>query len=142
LSWKPVVIAEGAKGPIIAKVARIRVYLSRDGLPIGERLWLFFRKNNVGKIKYAISNAPNDTSLAKRVNASAMRWAIEQCFQEGKGEVGMDCYEHRSWTAWHRHLIYVFLALYFYFLFLCLPAAVMLWIAGKACCVLCFILVI
>ena len=113
LSWKPVVIAEGAKGPIIAKVARIRVYLSRDGLPIGERLWLFFRKNNVGKIKYAISNAPNDTSLAKRVNAPAMRWAIEQCFQEGKGEVGMECYEHRSWPAWHRHLIYVFLALYF-----------------------------
>jgi len=113
LSWKPVVIAEGAKGPIIAKVARIRVYLSRDGLPIGERLWLFFRKNNDGKIKYAISNAPNDTSLAELVKASAMRWPIEQCFQEGKGEVGMDCYEHRSWPAWHRHMIFVFLALHF-----------------------------
>jgi SRSO17 transposase len=113
LSWKPVVVAEGAKGPIIAKVARIRVYLSRDGLPVGDRQWLFLRKNNDGEIKYAISNAPKETSLAEFVKASTMRWPIEQCFQEGKGEVGMDCYEHRSWPAWHRHMIYVFLALHF-----------------------------
>ena len=113
LSWKPVVVAEGAKGPIIAKVARIRVYLSRDGLPVGDRQWLFLRKNNDGEIKYAISNAPKETSLAEFVKASTMRWPIEQCFQEGKGQVGMDCYEHRSWPAWHRHMIYVFLALHF-----------------------------
>ena len=42
-----------------------------------------------------------------------MRWPIEQCFQEGKGQVGMDCYENRSWPAWHRHMTYVFLALHF-----------------------------
>jgi SRSO17 transposase len=42
-----------------------------------------------------------------------MRWPIEQCFQDGKSEVGMDQYEHRSWPAWHRHMLYVFLALQF-----------------------------
>jgi SRSO17 transposase len=46
VSWKPVVVAEGATGPIIAKVARIRVYLSRDGLPVGDQQWLFFRQWN------------------------------------------------------------------------------------------------
>jgi hypothetical protein len=25
----------------------------------------------------------------------------------------MDHYEHRSWPAWHRHMIYVFLGLHF-----------------------------
>jgi SRSO17 transposase len=113
VSWKPVVVAEGAKGPIIAKVARIRVYLSRDGLPVGDRQWLFFRKNTDGEIKYAISNAPKEISLSELAKASVMRWPIEQCFQEGKGQVGMDCYEHRSWPAWHRHMTYVFLALHF-----------------------------
>lgn len=113
LPFKPVVVAEGAKGPIIAKVARIRVYLSRDGLPAGERQWAFYRQNTDGEIKYAISNAPKEISLLEMVKASAMRWPIEQCFQEGKGEVGMDCYEHRSWPAWHRHMTYVFLALHF-----------------------------
>jgi SRSO17 transposase len=113
LSWKPVVVAEGAKGPIIAKVARIRIYLSRNGLPVGDQQWLFFRKSDDGKIKYAISNAPKEISLSELVKASAMRWPIEQCFQEGKGQLGMDCYEHRSWPAWHRHMTYVFLALHF-----------------------------
>jgi len=33
--------------------------------------------------------------------------------QDGKSQVGMDHYEHRSWPVWHRHMIYVFLALQF-----------------------------
>jgi SRSO17 transposase len=113
LSWKPVVIAEGAKGPIIAHVSRIRAILSRDGLPMGEPQWLFFRKNLDGEIKYAVSNAPREMSLPELIKASIMRWPIEQCFQEGKGQVGMDSYEHRSWPAWHRHMAYVFISLHF-----------------------------
>lgn len=113
LSWKPAVVAEGAKGPIIAHVARIRIYMSRDGLPVGEPQWLFFRKNNDGEIKYAVSNAPKEMPLPELMKASIMRWPIEQCFEEGKGQVGMDSYEHRSWPAWHRHMAYVFLALHF-----------------------------
>ena len=113
LSWKPVIVAEGAKGPIVAKVARIRVYLARDGLPVGDPLWLFLRKNTDGKIKYAISSAPKQIAFSELIKASTMRWPIEQCFQEGKDQVGMDYYEHRSWPAWHRHMTYVFLSLHF-----------------------------
>lgn len=113
VAWKPVIVAEGSKGPIVAKVARIRVYLSRDGLPVGDQQWLFLRKNTDGQIKYAISNAPKDLPFAELIKASTMRWPIEQCFQEGKDQVGMDYYEHRSWPAWHRHMTYVFLALHF-----------------------------
>jgi SRSO17 transposase len=113
LSWKSVIVAEGAKGPIVAKVVRIQVYLARDGLPADDRQWLFLRKNTDGKIKYAISNAPKQIAFAELIKASTMRWPIEQCFQEGKGQLGMDYYEHRSWPAWHRHMIYVFLALHF-----------------------------
>lgn len=113
VSWGPIIVAEGAKGPIIAEVARIRIYLSRDGLPVGHQQWLFLRKDTDGQVKYSISNAPKDTAMADLVKASTMRWPIEQCFHEGKDQVGMDYYEHRSWPAWHRHMIYVFLALHF-----------------------------
>ena len=113
LCWKPVIVAEGAKGPIVAEVARIQVYLAREGLPVGDRQWLFLRKNTDGQIKYAISNAPKQTPFSEMIRASTMRWPIEQCFQEGKSQLGMDYYEHRSWPAWHRHMIYVFLALHF-----------------------------
>jgi SRSO17 transposase len=111
--WMPVIVAESSKGPITAEVARIRVFLSRDGLPEGKEQWLFMRKNSDGQIKYAISNAPKCIRFAELVKASTMRWPIEQCFREGKSYLGMGQYEHRSWPAWHRHMIFVFLALHF-----------------------------
>jgi len=110
LSWQFTILAEGAQGPIIAYIARTRVYLSRDGLPEEEPVWLFFRQHRNGEIKYAISNAPEDMPLAEMKRASLLRWPIEQCFQDGKDQLGMASYEHRSWPAWHRHMSYVFLA--------------------------------
>ncbi len=112
-SFTPAVIAEGAKGPIVAEVARLRVYTSREGLPVEAPQWLFIRKTSQGQMKYAFSNAPEDISFEEMLRASTLRWPIEQCFQEGKSHVGMDHYEHRSWPAWHRHMIFVFLALHF-----------------------------
>ena len=113
LHWMPVILAEGTKGPITAEVARVRIYLSRKGLPEGKERWLFMRKNSDGQIQYAISNAPRRIKFQELVKASNMRWPIEQCFQEGKSYLGMGNYEHRSWPAWHRHMIFVFLGLHF-----------------------------
>jgi SRSO17 transposase len=111
--WEPVILAEGAKGPIVAKVSRLRVYPSRNGLPQEDSVWLFIRSTPDGKTKFSFSNAPIDMPLSEMCKASVMRWPIEQCFEEGKGQLGMDHYEHRSWPAWHRHMIYVFLGLHF-----------------------------
>jgi SRSO17 transposase len=111
--WTPVILAEGAKGPIIAEVVALRVYLSRDGLPEDDACWLFIRRSQDGQIKYAISNAPEDIPFSELCEVSTMRWPIEQCFEEGKSHLGMGDYEHRSWPAWHRHMMYVFLGLHF-----------------------------
>ena len=111
--WKPVVMAEGAKGPILSYVAVWRVWACVDGLPRPEPVWLFIRRLEDGQIKYAFSNAPADIPLSKLIEAANMRFSIEQCFREGKDQLGMDHYEHRSWPAWHRHMIYVFLAMLF-----------------------------
>jgi SRSO17 transposase len=113
MKFKPVVFSEGSKGPVTAKAAMMRVYRSLDGLPDGESLWLFARRDGNGKTKFALSNAPEDISLGELCEASIMRWPIEQCFREGKDQVGMGQYEHRSWPAWHRHMIFVSLALHF-----------------------------
>jgi hypothetical protein len=32
------------------------------------------------------------------------RWTVESSFEAAKGEVGLDHYEVRSWTGWHRHI--------------------------------------
>ena len=111
--WTKVVLAEGAKGPILAEVARLRVIPCLEGLPYKTPVWLFMRRMEDGQIKFAFSNAPETMPLSGLCEAAIMRWPIEQCFQDGKSQVGMDKYEHRSWPAWHRHMTYVFLALHF-----------------------------
>jgi SRSO17 transposase len=110
--WKLVVLAEGAKGPIQAHVALMRVIECHHDLP-GKESWLFMRRNADGQIKFAFSNAPTDTPLEEFIQASTMRWPIEQCFETGKSHLGMDHYETRSWPAWHRHMTYVMLAFLF-----------------------------
>jgi len=109
LPWKTVKLGEGAKGPIRSEVTMLRVAEHRDDLPGAER-WLFIRRYDDGHLKYALSNAPADIPRKDLIRASTLRWPIEQCFQEGKGQLGMDHYEHRSWPAWHRHMLFVFLA--------------------------------
>ena len=41
---------------------------------------------------------------------AGMRWAIEVCFEDAKDAVGLDQYEVRTWTAWHRHITLALLA--------------------------------
>lgn len=110
LNWKIVSLDEGAKGPIIAKIARLRVIESRDALP-GQECWLFLRHFPQSKeTQYFLSNAPEDIPFEEMTRVCVLRWPIEQCFKEGKSEIGMDHYEHRSWLGWHRHMTFVFLA--------------------------------
>jgi SRSO17 transposase len=110
LLWYRVKLAEGAKGPIVAEASRLRVRLSAQCDEDKER-WLFLRKDPfTGGISYFLSNAPLDTSYDEMLRVCTLRWPIEQCFEEGKSELGMDHYEHRSWPAWHRHMTFVFLA--------------------------------
>ena len=110
--WEPTVLAEGAKGPIIAQMCYMRVIEHRDGLP-GKDLWLIMRREEDGKLRFSFSNAPADISKQELKRAVTMRWPIEQCFEDGKKYLGMDHYEHRGWTAWHRHMTYVILGLLF-----------------------------
>lgn len=109
LNWQTHKISEGEKGPLVAAFARLRVYMSAERTPENER-WLLLRNDANCKIKYALSNAPQETPMRELVRVSGARWPIERCFEEDKSELGLDHYEHRSWTAWHRHMRLVFLA--------------------------------
>lgn len=115
LTWHRIKLEEGAKGPLLAYVACLRVYPSREELPWEDPVWLIIRKRTDGQVRYAFSDAPESISLQELCQVSCWRWPIEQCFEEGKSHLGMDHYEHRSWPAWHRHMIYVMLAMHFLF---------------------------
>jgi hypothetical protein len=47
------------------------------------------------------------------VTVAGIRWAVEEQFQAGKGQVGLDHYQVRTWTGWHRFTTLAMLALAF-----------------------------
>ena len=53
---------------------------------------------------------PKGTTLEELIGVCNDRWAVEECFAEAKGEVGLDHYEVRRWDAWHRHVTLCLLA--------------------------------
>src|SRR5262250_2027147 len=110
-SWYRRKVSEGTKGPIVYEFARQRVTLCKDGLP-DRTVWLVL-KRTVGaapSYAYAISNAPASTPLSTLVWLSGLRWAVEQCFEEGKTELGMAHYEVRKYAGWHHHMLTTMLA--------------------------------
>src|SRR5215813_9443392 len=113
-SWYQRTVSEGTKGPIVYEFARTRVTLCKDGLP--ERTVWLVSKRTVGVKKtysYYISNAPVSTPLRTFVWLSGVRWAIEQCFEEAKTELGMAQYEVRKYPGWHHHRLTTMLAHFF-----------------------------
>ena len=44
------------------------------------------------------------------MRVAGTRWAIEECFEEAKGQVGLDQYEVRRWDGWYRHITLAMLA--------------------------------
>jgi len=44
---------------------------------------------------------------------SGVRWAVEQCFEAGKTELGMAQYEVRKYPGWHHHMLTTMVAHFF-----------------------------
>jgi SRSO17 transposase len=112
--WYRRKVSEGTKGPIVYEFTRRRVRISADGLPQKE-VWAIIRRS-IGKspeYSFFISNASTSARLPLFVWLSGIRWAIEQCFEETKTELGMDQYEVRKFPGWHHHIITCILGHFF-----------------------------
>jgi SRSO17 transposase len=112
--WYRRKVSEGTKGPIAYEFMRRRVILSKNGLP-QKTVWLIIRRT-LGcnaTYDYYISNAPESTKLKTFVWLSGIRWAIEQCFEETKSELGMDQYEVRKYPGWNHHMLSCMLSHFF-----------------------------
>jgi len=112
--WYRRQVSEGTKGPIVYEFTRRRILLSGSGLP-QKTVWLLIRRTLGDKPEYSyfISNVASSIRLKTLVWLSGLRWAIEQCFEETKTELGMDHYEVRKFPGWHHHMLTCMLAHFF-----------------------------
>jgi SRSO17 transposase len=112
--WYRRTVSEGTKGQIEYEFTKRQVTISKNGLP-WKSVWLIIKKT-IGdnpEYSYYISNASSSTRLKTFVWLSGMRWAIEQCFEETKTELGMDQYEVRKYAGWNHHTLSCMLAHFF-----------------------------
>jgi SRSO17 transposase len=109
--WQRLTVGAGAKGPRVYDWAAVPVVASRQQWP-GPALWLLARRSvtDPTDLAYYLANAPADTPLAVLAQVAGQRWPVEQCFEEAKGETGLDQYEVRGWPSWHRHITHSMLA--------------------------------
>jgi SRSO17 transposase len=74
--------------------------------------WLLMRRS-IGdplELAYYLAYGPKETPTEELIRVAGRRWTIEDCFEQAKGEVGLDEYEVRKWEAWHRHVTLSLLA--------------------------------
>lgn len=108
-NWERLSAGSGAKGPRLYDWVRVPLY--RLDWP-GFEHWLLVRRSipEPQERAYYVVFAPAGTSLAQLVRVAGSRWAIEECLESAKGEVGLDQYEVRRWEAWYRYITLSLLA--------------------------------
>lgn len=114
-AWRRLTVAAGSQGPRVYEYAELTVWFSEEGSPTTEPERLLVRRSlgQEAEIKVQRSNAPVSVPLAKLAQVGGCRWTIEEDFQCGKGECGLDEYETRGWRGWHHHTVLSMLALWF-----------------------------
>jgi len=113
--WQKVVVRPGTQGELRVEALHDRVWLW-DGNEQKARFWHLVATREMGspeKIKYALSNAPAETSLERLVQMQRQRFWIERSFEDGKSESGLADYQVRGWRAWHHHMALVMMAMLF-----------------------------
>ena len=59
---------------------------------------------------YWLSDLPENTPIAELVRLAKIRWRVEHDYRELKTGLGLDHFEGRSFTGWHRHVTLAVLA--------------------------------
>jgi SRSO17 transposase len=121
-AWRTVLWREGTKGTLSKQMVALRVHratgsdrhstthervvTAQEGWLIAERPLQSEREDSPGEeeLKYYYSSLGADVSLERLAALAKSRWAIEQFYEDAKGECGLGDYQGRRWDGLHRHL--------------------------------------
>jgi SRSO17 transposase len=104
-AWKRRSCGEGVKGPRLYDWA-LATLPDTGTAEHGFTRWLLIRRSisDPTELAYYLCYGPADTTDEELIRVAGTRWAIEECFQTAKGQVGLDEYQVRRYDAWYRHI--------------------------------------
>src|SRR6266446_3592645 len=138
-AWRRLTVRDGEKGPVEIEMVRRRVQTRVERKRTGPEEWLVVTRrprsdnrtlgpkaspdaaDQDSRYRYQYYLTPTNGSevglampslaeLARVIKAGA---CIEASFKRGKGEVGMDAYQVRTWQGWHHHMALTLIAVWF-----------------------------
>ena len=129
-AWQTITWRTGTKGALTKQFLAVRAHratgnpvagksersTSHPRVSTGPEGWVLAERPLPGKsgdgdeVKYYFSNLSAETPMTRLVTIAHARWAIEQFYEDAKGECGFDDYQGRGWVGLHRHLAVVCLA--------------------------------
>jgi len=138
-AWRRLTVRDGEKGPVAIEMVKCRVQTRLERKRTGPEKWMVITRrpltddrtlearasrdatDNDARYRYhyyltpthgatAAFQEPSHAELARVIKAGA---CIESSFKRGKGEVGMDEYQVRTWQGWHHHMALSLMALWF-----------------------------
>jgi SRSO17 transposase len=138
-AWTHLTVRDGEKGPVEIEMVRRRVQTRLERKRTGPEEWLVVTRRPLSDDRLWESRASRDAAdqdtryryqyyltptdgcagafkepsleeLARVIKAGA---CIEASFKRGKGEVGMDEYQVRTWQGWHHHMALSLIAVWF-----------------------------
>jgi SRSO17 transposase len=138
-AWRQFTVRDGEKGPVAIEMVTRRVQTRMERKRTGPTEWLVITRRPLTDECTLEARASRDATdhdpryryhdyltptheaampckepslaeLARVIKAGA---CIESSFQRGKGEVGMDEYQVRTWHGWHHHMALSLMALWF-----------------------------
>jgi SRSO17 transposase len=138
-AWRHLTVRDGEKGPIEIEMVRRRVQTRVERKRIGPEEWLVVTRRPLtdertweprasrdatdqdARHRYqyyltptegcgVVFKEPSLGELARVIKAST---CIEASFKRGKGEVGMDEYQVRTWHGWHHHMALSLISVWF-----------------------------
>ena len=111
--WVRLTVRDGEKGPLQVDAMDARVCAKQDGRIGPQERLIVIRSVGESRTDYALSNAAAEVPLTEAVRAQRQRHRVEEFFEAGNGEAGLDHYEVRSWVGWHHHMTLAMVALWF-----------------------------
>src|SRR3989454_4277122 len=138
-AWTHLTVRDGEKGPVEIELVRRRVQTRIERKRTGPEEWLGVTRRPLSDDRTLGPRASRDATdqdarhryqyyltptggseaalkepslgeLARVIKAGA---CIEASFKRGKGEVGMDAYQVRTWPGWHHHMVLSLMAVWF-----------------------------
>ena len=128
-AWRTVAWREGTKGTLGKQLVAVRAHratgsdrhsTTHERVVTAQEGWLIAKRPlrrsegedlpDEEELKYYYSSLEAGVSLERLAALAKSRWAIEQFYEDAKGECGLGDYQGRRWDGLHRHLALVMVA--------------------------------